>query len=96
MGTKSKENKETNTQITIYKHIGIHRSQDIRRSIFVVSTFMVSALKTKHSILLNDMFELLKVKLGITQKDFMLAISFLFTIGVIEYRTNTDELRYLK
>lgn len=80
----------------IYKHIGIHRSQDIKRSILIVSTFMVSTLKTKNNILVNDIFELLKTKLGATQKDFMFAINFLFAIGIIEYQANTDELRYLK
>jgi hypothetical protein len=83
-------------KVIIYKHIGIHRSQDIKRNMFIVSTFMVSALKTKHNILVNDIFELLKTKLGVTQKDFMLAINFLFAIGAIEYQANTDELRYLK
>lgn len=83
-------------KVIIYKHIGTHRSQDIKRSMFIVSTFIVSTLKTRHNILVNDIFELLKTKLGSTQKDFMLAINFLFAIGVIEYQTNTDELRYLK
>jgi hypothetical protein len=79
-----------------YKYIGTHRSKDIQRSTLVIASFIVKILKPKKEVLLIDIFELLKRKLHITQKDFMITLNFLFIIGVIEYEKTTDKLRYLK
>ncbi len=78
------------------RYIKTHRSKDIKRSVLVVSKYLVTELKTHKEVKLNDMFQKLKESLNLQQKDFMYTINFLYILGVIDYKKENDTLRYLK
>lgn len=79
-----------------YKYIGTHRSKDVQRSTLVVASMLIKLIKSKREVFLIELFEQLKQKLHITQKDFMITLNFLFLLDLIEYEKNTDKLRYKK
>ncbi len=78
------------------RYIKTHRSKDLKRSVLVVSKYLVGELKTHKEIKLHDIFLKLKEKLNIQQKDFMYSINFLYILGVVDYIKENDTLRYLK
>lgn len=78
------------------RYIKTHRSKDLKRSVLVVSKYLIHELKLHKVAKLNDIYQNLKNKLDLQQKDFIYAINFLYILGVIEYKKENDTLRYLK
>jgi len=78
------------------RYIKTHRSKDLKRSVLVISKYLINDLKLNKEIKLNDIYQNLKKNLGIQQNDFIYAINFLYILGMIEYKQDNDTLRYLK
>ena len=78
------------------RYIKTHRSKDLKRSVLVISKYLMNELKLHKVLKLNDIYEILKNKLKLQQKDFIYTINFLYILGVIEYVKENDTLRYLK
>ena len=76
-------------------YLRAHKAAEIKRSILVISFYVVKSLKRK-TIKLEKLFEQLKKKLGITRKDLVLTLNFLYALGILDYIKETDEIRYLK
>jgi len=78
------------------RYIKTHRSRDVKKSILFVSKKILEALNKNSSKKLNDVFIKVQEKLQIKEKDFMLTLTFLFALGVIEYNQKRDMLAYRK
>ncbi|MCT7547712.1 ABC-three component system middle component 6 [Aliarcobacter butzleri] len=78
------------------RYIKTHRSKDLKRSVLVISKYLINELKLHKIVKLNDIYQNLKNKLNLQQKDFIYTINFLYILGVIEYIKENDTLRYLK
>ncbi|MEV9525723.1 ABC-three component system middle component 6 [Aliarcobacter butzleri] len=78
------------------RYIKTHRSKDLKRSVLVISKYLINELKLHKVAKLNDIYQNLKNKLNLQQKDFIYTINFLYILGVIEYIKENDTLRYLK
>lgn len=78
------------------RYIKTHRSKDLKRSVLVISKYLINELKLHKVAKLNDIYQNLKNKLNLQQKDFIYTINFLYILGVIEYKKENDTLRYLK
>jgi len=78
------------------RYIKTHRSKDLKRSVLVISKYLMNELKLHKVLKLNGIYQILKNKLKLQQKDFIYTINFLYILGVIEYVKENDTLRYLK
>ncbi len=78
------------------RYIKTHRSKDIKRSVLVVSQHLIHEIKKHKDYKLNDMYDYLKDKLKIQQKDFIYSLNFLYALGAISYIKEHDLIRYLK
>lgn len=78
------------------RYIKTHRSKDLKRSVLVISHYLINQIKKYGDYKLNDMYEYLKNKLKIQQKDFIYSLNFLYALGVISYIKEYDLIRYLK
>jgi hypothetical protein len=78
------------------RYIKTHRSKDLKRSVLVISQYLINEIKKHKDYKLNDMYEYLKNKLKIQQKDFIYTLNFLYILGIISYIKEYDLIRYLK
>uniref|UniRef100_UPI003F61D8F3 ABC-three component system middle component 6 n=2 Tax=Hydrocurvibacter sulfurireducens TaxID=3131937 RepID=UPI003F61D8F3 len=78
------------------RYIMTHRSKDLKRSVLVVSYHLMMEMKTHKEYKLNDMYQYLKNKLKIQQKDFVYTLNFLYILGKLEYIKAEDTIRLSK
>ena len=78
------------------RYIKTHRSRDLKRSILFIAKNIVESLMKSEEEKLENIFLKLHKKISLKERDFMLALNFLFALGVIDYDKNCDILRYLK
>lgn len=82
--------------MTRLKYVNAHRAKDLKRTTLVISNTVLALLKRKKEIKLNDLYLNVNKTLTIHQKDYMIALNFLFVLGAIEYIIDHDSIRYLK
>lgn len=78
------------------KYVNAHRAKDLKRTTLVISSAILALLKRKNEIKLNDLYLKINENLTMHQKDYMVALNFLFALGAIEYIIDHDAIRYLK
>jgi len=78
------------------RYIKTHRSKDLKRSTLVVSKAMLEELKKHGHCKMGDVYNSLKRKLGIHQKDFVYSLNFLYILGKIAYEKEYDMVRLIK
>lgn len=78
------------------RYIKTHRSKDLKRSVLVISQYLINEIKKHKDYKLNDMYDYLKNKLKIQQKDFIYTLNFLYILGIVSYIKEYDLIRYLK
>ncbi len=78
------------------RYLKTHRSRELTRSILFVSKKIVEIISISNREKLNDVFINVQNELAINDKDFMLALNFLFTLNIVEYEKQFDTLVYQK
>jgi hypothetical protein len=78
------------------RYIKTHRSKDLKRSVLVISKYLINEIKLHEELKMNDLYLYLKSKLHIQPKDFIYTLNFLYILGVIEYQKSKDTIRYTK
>jgi len=78
------------------RYVKTHRSKDLKRSVLVISHYLIQEMKVHQEYKLNNMYLYLKNKLKIQQKDFVYALNFLYILGKLEYIRAEDTIRLSK
>lgn len=78
------------------RYVKTHRSRDIERSVLAVSSKILKVLKAPIQARFTDIFMKLGDKSKLKEQDFMLALNFLFILGVIAYDKKNDLIIYKK
>jgi hypothetical protein len=78
------------------RYIKTHRSKDLKRSVLVIAQHLISELNTHADYKLNDMYLYLKNKLKVQQKEYVYTLNFLYLLGKLQYKKETDVIRYIK